>query len=357
MQSGILNAQGGTLATKSSVITTFQGPFVRTTEASLPVTETTLTPEKSSENGLDEHQKAVLATYDRIGKFDLKKLEVKTLESGFKTLDKHRVFTKDQGRLITVGAHTSHGKSAFLMQVAAHISKTEPVIVHSFEMSSEEIETRLLAAISDVPTSLIMEGGAIHKKVETARADFQNRKLYVSNVQNRSLNYVMSSIYELSKVIGRPGLIVIDYGQQIRPGGQGTRTQERVTEITDISAGLLQLAQQLKCNVLVGAQLNNEVLKRAYGSKDEDGNMEYTPIISDVREGSSIAHDSSLVLMIVRPYVFDRKQQKDGAHFYCVKHRGGELWDAPMKWEGSKCMFTEQGGYESSTKNQANQGF
>jgi replicative DNA helicase len=318
--------------------------FAPITKGSLPEMETIDTLEESLKNGEEEHQKAILATYDKIGRFDLKKLEVKVLDSGFNILNKHRVLTKDQGRLITIGAHTSHGKSALLMQLAAHVSKTEPVIVHSFEMSSEEIETRLLAAVAEIPTELIVDGSAHAKKIEAAREDFKNRKLYVSNIQNRSLNFVTSSIYELSKAIGKPGLIVIDYGQQVKPGGSGLRETQRVVEITDISAGLLQLAQQLKCNVLVGAQLNNEVLKRAYSTKDEDGYMEYIPIISDIREGSSIAHDSSLVLMLVRPYVFDRMSPKDYAHFYCLKHRGGELWDADVKWNGSKCMFYEDSG-------------
>ncbi len=313
------------------------------TEAIARETVKTVTPEPSSESGLDDHQKAILATYDKVGKFDLKRLEVQVLDSGFHVLNKNKVLTKDQARLITVGAHTSHGKSALLMQVAAHVAKTEPVIVHSFEMSTEEIETRLLAAVSNVPTNLIVEGGVAQKKVEAAREDYASRKLYISNIQNRSLNYLMSSIFELSKIIGRPGLIVIDYGQQVKPGGSAVRDQQRVTEITDISAGLLGLAQQLKCNVMVGAQLNNEILRRAYDSRDEEGNKEYIPSISDIREGSSIAHDSSLVLMLVRPYVFDRKSAKDSAHFYCLKHRGGELWDQAIKWNGSKCQFYEDG--------------
>lgn len=328
-------------------------------EASAPITEgtqmetgTTDTPEKSSENGLDEIQKRILSTYDRIGKFDLKRLQVETLATGLATLDRNRFLTKDQARLVTIGAHTSHGKSALLMQIAAFVSKTAPVIVHSFEMGSDEIETRLLAAITNIPSNLIMEGSAPAHKVDAARKDFSERQLYVSNIQNRSLNYVLSSVFELSKVIGKPALVVIDYGQQIRPGGAGARSTERVVEITDISAGLLQLAQQLKCNVLVGAQLNNEVLKRAYASKDEDGNMSYVPIISDIREGSSIAHDSSCVLMVVRQHVFNREAPKDKATFYCVKNRAGELWDTDVQWLGSKCMFSE-GEYEPKTKAKA----
>jgi replicative DNA helicase len=156
----------------------------------------------------------------------------------------------------------------------------------------------------------------------------------------------------MSKIVGRPGLIVIDYGQQLKPGGGGARQTERVIEITDISAGLLDLAQRLKCNVLVGAQLNNEVLKRSWATQDEDGNREYVPIISDIREGSSIAHDSALLMMIVRPHVFDRKQPMDAAHFYCLKHRGGELWDQRLKWDGKRCMFHE-GNYDQSTTHEA----
>ncbi len=317
--------------------------FVRTTKVTRQVMETIGIPEKSTESGLEDFQKGILATYDKIGKFDLKRLEVKILESGIKALDDNKFLTQDQARLITIGAHTSHGKSALLMQIAAHVSKTKPVIVHSFEMGSGELETRLLAAVTNVPSTMITEGSLVHSKVQSAREDYATRKLYVSNNQNRSLNYVLSSVVELSKIIGTPGLVVIDYGQQVKPGGQSRDTQ-RVVEITDISAGLLQLAQQLQCNVLVGAQLNNEVLKRAYGSKDDEGNMSYIPIISDIREGSSIAHDSSAVLMVVRPYVFDRRAQKDRAEFYCVKNRNGELWDKSVKWDGSKCSFSDEHG-------------
>lgn len=340
--SGILNVRDGT--SRSSIFGITPGPeqSLPIIEEDLPETEIPPTSEKLDESGLDEHSQAILATYDKIGKFDLKKLQIEVLESGLPTFDKYKVLTRNQAKLITVGAHTSHGKSALLMQLAAHVSKTEPVIVHSFEMGSDEIETRLLAAIANIPSTLIQSGSNIQSKVDSAREDFASRKLYVSNVQNRSLNYVLSSIYEMSKIVGRPGLVVIDYGQQVKPGGAGARQTERVVEITDISAGLLGLAQQLKCNVVVGAQLNNEVLKRAYGSKDEDGNMEYIPIISDIREGSSIAHDSAVVLMVVRPQVFNHKCPKEEAVFYCLKNRHGELWKETLGWDGPKCMFYEE---------------
>lgn len=289
---------------------------------------------------IDDHRTKILSTYDKIGKFDSKKLQVETLETGIPCFDRNRILTKGQARLITLGAHTSHGKSALLMQIAAHVSKTMSVIVHSFEMSSDEIETRLLAAAADISTTQIQEGGAQEAKLRAARDDYADRKLYVCNIQNRSSSFVTSSIYELAQIIGPVGLVMIDYGQQMKPGGNGVRP-DRVVEIGDISASLLQLAQQLKCNVIVGAQLNNEVLKRAWGTQDEEGNREYVPIISDIREGSSIAHDSAAVLVVVRPYVFDRRANKASAHVYCLKHRAGEIWDKPLRWDGQRCKFFE----------------
>lgn len=349
MQDETQRAQRYTSAAKSISTWMSEGESVPTIGDVQPEPVIIGTPAPSFENGLDEMQQRVLATYDKVGKFDTKRLQVEVIESGLSCLDKNKTFTKNQGRLITVGAHTSHGKSALLMQVAAHISRTHPVFVHSFEMSTEEIETRLLSAVSGIPTSLIVEGSAAESKIKEAREDYAKRQLYVSNCHNRSLGFVMSSVYELSKVVGRPGLVVIDYCQQVKPGNGGAG-QQRVNEITDISAGLLQLAQQLKCNVLLGAQLNNEVLRRAAITKDEDGCMEYVPIISDIREGSSIAHDSAVVLMLVRPYVFDRKSDKDKAQLYCLKNRGGELWDEEVKWDGSKTMFYDQRGGSKKEK-------
>jgi replicative DNA helicase len=345
MQEQILNAQQNILVTNSLAIDNLKRLSAHTTEANQPATATTNIPAASLQSGLEDHQKAIIATYQKIGQFDLKRLQVETLDSGFDVFNRHKMFTKDQGRLITIAAHTSHGKTALLMQIAAHIAKDLPVYVHSFEMAPEELETRLLAAIADIPTTMIMEGSVHEAKVKAARVDFAKRRLYVSNIPNRSVNFVLSSLFEISKIYGRPGLVVIDYGQQLRPGGEGNKNMMRVNEITEISAACLTLAQQLKCNVAIGAQMNNEVLKRAYMSQDEDGKMHYLPIISDIREGSSIAHDSYAVITVVRPHIFDRNADKELAELYCLKHRGGELWDASIKWNGSRCQFYEKGSH------------
>lgn len=305
--------------------------------------ETTSTPEQSLLSGIEEHRAGILATYDKIGKFSNEELKVTVIESGFHSLDQQNFLTEKEGRLITIGAHTSHGKTALLMQLATHVSKTRPVIIHSFEMSQKKLETRILSSVTGIPSGMIKNGSALHSKVEEARADFRSRHLYLSNIRNSSLSFVMSSIYEMAKIVGQPGLVVIDYAQQVRPGA--SKNAQRVNEITDISAGLLQLAMQLNCNVLVGAQLNNEILKRAWHTQDDDGNMQYIPRIDDIREGSSIAHDSDTVLMVVRPGKFDRSKPDVTGNFYAIKTRDGEEWETTMEWDGTRCMFKEKENY------------
>lgn len=304
-------------------------------------TETTATPAPSTENGLDDVQRSVLATYDKIDDFNLDELKVTIIDSGFKCLNVNKFITKDEGRLITVGAHTSHGKTAFMMQIAAHVAKEHPVIIHSFEMKRKQLITRMISSITGTPSSLIRSGMSQDPRIKKLEADFKNRKLYLSNSPNRGMSFILASVVELSKVVGRPGLVVIDYGQQVTPGGDPA--QPRVNQITDISAGLHKLAMYLNCNVLVGVQLNNNILSRSWDDKDEQGKRQFVPRMDDIREGSSIAHDSDTVLVITRPGKFDRKSHTDDmAHLWAIKTRDEGEWDHKIKWDGSRCRFSEE---------------
>lgn len=311
-----------------------------TTEVDPQWTGTPDIQDSSLVNGLDESQDNILDSYDKIGKFDLTALKVETIDCGFDILNKNRFITRGQGRVIVVGASTSHGKTAMMMQIGAYVSKEHYVVGHSFEMQSKELETRLLASESDVPMLDIMDGRAKESQVELAREGYLARKLYISNNPSRSLPYVMNSIWRFYKKVGPLGLVIIDYGQQLKPGeSKGSR----VSEVGDISSGLQQLAQKIKCNIMVGIQLNNEITKRAWETKDPDGLMHYEPKLGDVRESSTIAHDAHFVLMLVRPHVYNKKNNKEEADLFCLKDRQGELWDASIKWDGPKCKFWEEG--------------
>jgi len=318
----------------------WSGESVPTTEASPQVTVTALTLEKSLTPTFEENN------YDKIGDFDLSSLKVDVLPSGFPIFDKHFVLKKGKAQLVTIAAYTSHGKSAMMMQIAAYVSQMGPVFVHSFEMEKAELETRLLAAVAHMSSEDIMEGKVPARKLALARDEYSKRHLYISKDPNNNMIFVQSNVYEQAKKQGRPALVVVDYLQIM--DGPIDRVQ-RSREISDLMKGLKSLAIKLQCPVLLGCQMNRECERRGKMIELKKGVGEYRPILSDLAEGSSIAHDSDVVLFVTRQEQYDGTR-KGKADILCAKNRGGRVFEAEFNWDGATCSFEERGHEKGISK-------
>lgn len=304
-----------------------------------PLIADALMPHESLRTGENATQNRILSTYTKIEEFNVDELKVEVIDSGFRTLDDHKVFTENEGRIVALGAYTSHGKTALMMQIAAHISKKYPVIIHSFEMTKKQLVTRLISSATGISMSLIRKGIENNPKIKELEADFRKRKLYLANVRNRTTGFVIESIYQMAQAVGQPGLIVIDYGQQLTPGGDGR--QNRVAELSSVSAGLMTLSEELKCNILVGLQLNNRILDRSRTDKDEDGKRSFVPEVADIRETTGIACDADTVLMLVRKGLFDRDLEDRSASLWGPKTRNEPIPETFLEWDGPHCRFIE----------------
>jgi replicative DNA helicase len=122
------------------------------------------------------------------------------------------------------------------------------------------------------------------------------------------------------------GFIVVDYLQLM----QGTRTDNRVQEVSDISRGLKALARELNAPVMACAQLSRAVEQRP-------GNR---PQLSDLRESGSIEQDADIVMFIYREEQYDREsQRKNIADVIVAKHRNGPLKDIELRFSGAQTRF------------------
>lgn len=277
------------------------------------------------------------SAFVRIGSIPPTNLKVEVLPSGFKSLDRNFVLKKSRAQLITVAAYTSHGKSAFLMQVAKNVSKLGPVFALSFEMSSDDITTRLIAGHAGVSATHIMEGKVNEATlVGASKSLATNHQLYLNTDPDNDIVQIQKICFEQSKRVGSPLLIVVDHIQLI---GSSVDSELKTYMYGHIARKLASLAHYLKCPVLTATQMNRENERRGRGSKDpETGIGDYSPSLGDISDSSAIAHNSDVVLFLIRPEQYDGTRPGE-ADLYCVKNRGGTTFTTTMRWSGSQTSF------------------
>ena len=109
-------------------------------------------------------------------------------------------------------------------------------------------------------------------------------------------------------------LVVVDYLQLMRPS-LGTKPENRVLEISQITQGLKALAKELAVPLLALSQLSRAV----------EGREDKRPQLSDLRESGTIEQDADVVMFVYRDeyYIaqrepkiiaFDNEEKFQSAH-------------------------------------------
>ena len=117
-------------------------------------------------------------------------------------------------------------------------------------------------------------------------------------------------------------LVVIDYLQLMRPAA-GTKPENRVLEISQITQGLKAIAKELKVPVLALSQLS-----RAVESREDK-----RPQLSDLRESGTIEQDADSVMFVYRDeYYLQQRAPKEMAFDNSDKfHTAVDKWQQDME--------------------------
>lgn len=254
------------------------------------------------------------------------------IPTGFIDLDK-LLSGLHNSDLILIAARPGMGKTALMLNIASNVAKKDfPVAVFNLEMSGEQLAKRVLSAESQIEGEKIrnaqFEESEWNKLAETLE-NLESVPLYIDDSTDVTVASIRAKCRKL-KIEKDIKLIVIDYLQLMQSGG---KSDNRTTEIAEISRALKIMAKELNVPVIVGSQLSREVEKRA----------DKRPMLSDLRESGAIEQDADIVMFIYRDSYYNKDETdarfQNIAELIVAKHRNGSAGTIKLAFDGSHASF------------------
>jgi len=262
---------------------------------------------------------------------------VSGLTTGLRDMDK-KTGGMHPADLLILSGRPGLGKTALATKIAFGAAKallaearaTDPnalpkatVAVFSLEMSAEQLATRLLSEEAQISSDRIRRGEIVQKdfdKFVQVSREIAALPIEIDDTPAITLSALRTRARRLKRTKGL-ALVVVDYLQLMRPAA-GTRPENRVLEIGQITQGLKAIAKELAVPVLALSQLSRAVEAR------EDKR----PQLSDLRESGTIEQDADAVMFLYREeYYLAQRMPQQGRFDNDEKfHSAVEKWTQDM---------------------------
>jgi len=240
------------------------------------------------------------------------------------------------GDLVIVGARPSMGKTAFGLNLMHGfcVDGGYAAGMFSLEMSAEQLHDRMVGSAALLNTNNFRQ-----KKSQWGLNDEQIRKYakWSGALQEAKIYIDDSPALSITDVTARArrmytdhdiSLLFVDYLQLMQ--GSGRYRDNRVNEVSEISAGLKQIARELKIPVIALTQLN----------RGTDNRPNKRPMLADIRESGSVEQDADMVLFLYRDdYYTDESQTPNQVEVIVAKNRNGATGMATLYFKKEFTRF------------------
>jgi replicative DNA helicase len=270
------------------------------------------------------------ATIDRLDVLSHSDGDITGISTGFTEMDRLTAGLQ-RGDLVIVAGRPSMGKTTLAINIAenAAIAHKVPTAVFSMEMSAEQLSFRMIGSIGRVNQQKLRTGRLSDEdwtRIDSAVSMMSNVPIYIDDSAGLSPTEVRARARRLKREHGL-GMIVIDYLQLMQTVGQ---TENRATEISEISRSLKALAKELDVPVVALSQLNRSVEQR----------NDKRPVMSDLRESGAIEQDADLIVFIYREEVYQPDTARKGvADIIIGKQRNGPVGEFHLTFLGEFTRF------------------
>ena len=217
--------------------------------------------------------------------------------------------------LVIVAARPSMGKTAFALNIGAHVGTggERTVGVFSLEMAKEQLFMRMLTSAAQIDSHRFRTGlltDADYQSLSDAMTTLSDARVYIDDTASLGVLEMRAKSRRLKAEHGLD-LIIIDYLQLMQ--GRG-RFENRNQEIASISRSLKALAKELDVPVMALSQLSRA--PEARGDK--------RPQLSDLRESGALEQDADVVMFIFREDMYETTPENENvAEIIIGKQRNG----------------------------------
>lgn len=329
------------------------------------IVDSALSPQgRDAQQLLDESESKIFqiaeaGKNDRIGFTDIKELlpqvaeridqlfqrdnpsDVTGVPTGYKDLD---MMTSglQPGDLVIIAGRPSMGKTSLALNIAEYVAIDTglPAAIFSMEMSSTQLVSRLIGSVGKLNQHKMRTGQLDDndwEKLSYALGQLNEAPIFIDEGSALNPYEVRARARRLHKQCGKLGLVVIDYLQLMETAGS---SENRATEISEISRSLKSLAKELNVPVVALSQLNRSVEQRP----------DKRPVMSDLRESGAIEQDADVIMFIYRDEVYNPESPDKGvAEIILAKQRNGPVGRVKLTFLGEFTKFENYAnpvGYE-----------
>jgi replicative DNA helicase len=253
--------------------------------------------------------------------------------TGFTDLDR-MTSGLQPGDLIIVAGRPSMGKTAFSINIAENVALDSklPVAIFSMEMGATQLAMRMLGSVGklnqhDLRTGRLQDDD--WGRLTHALGKLHEAPIHIDESAALSAMDLRARSRRLHRQNSGLGLIVVDY-LQLMSSNVGKVSENRATEISEISRSLKALAKELQVPVVALSQLNRGLEQRP----------NKRPVMSDLRESGAIEQDADLILFIYRDEVYNSDSPDKGkAEIIIGKQRNGPIGKVELAFRGEYTRF------------------
>ncbi len=286
------------------------------------------------QNGLVPIREVIASNYEMYNKLTSDERDLYVgIPTGISALDEITTGL-NRSDLIIVGARPGMGKTSFALNIARNVAMQQKrtVAVFNLEMSREQMVNRLLSSEARVSSKKLRTGNLTPDewtRLASAAGQLGQAPIYLDDTASITVATMKARLLRLKDL----GFVVIDYLQLMH---SGKRTENRVTEVSEITRSLKIMAKELNVPIMVCAQLARATEKQA----------NHRPGLSDLRESGSIEQDADQVLFLYRDEYYRNEKsdpsevQTGTAEVIVAKNRHGELGTVPLAFQGEFTQFT-----------------